>query len=53
MMMKSLQTNCNYSFLFIIGYCIRSVRIGLIFKRLYKNDRYGNKSILKSTVSIW
>ena len=32
------------------SYCTRSVSNGLIFKRLYNTIRYGNKSIISSTV---
>ena len=35
------------------SYCTRSVRNGLIFKRLYNTIRYGNKSIINSAVSTW
>ena len=35
------------------SYCTRSVSNGLIFKRLYNTSRYGNKSIINSTVSTW
>ena len=33
--------------------CTRSVRNGLIFKRLYNTIGYGNKSIINSAVSTW
>ena len=35
------------------SYCTRSVSNGLMLKRLYNTIRYGNKSIINSTVSIW
>ena len=35
------------------SYCTRSVSNGLIFKILYNTIRYGNKSIIKSTVNTW
>ena len=35
------------------SYCTRSFSNGLIFKRLYNTTRYGNKSIINSTVSTW
>ena len=35
------------------SYCSRSVSNGLILKRLYNTIRYGNKSIINSTVSTW
>ena len=42
---KSFQTASSHS------YCTRSVSNGLIFKRLDITMRYGNKSIINSTVS--
>ena len=35
------------------SYCTRLVHNGLIFKRSYNTFRYGNKSIINSTVSTW
>ena len=35
------------------SYCTRSVSNGLIFKRLYNAIRYGNRSIINSTVSTF
>ena len=35
------------------SYCTRSVSNGLLFKRLYNTIRYGNKSIINSTISSW
>ena len=35
------------------SYCTRSASNGLIFKRLYSTIRYGNKSVINSTVSTW
>ena len=35
------------------SYCTRSISNGLMFKRFYSPNRYGNKSIIISQVSTW